>query len=243
MIPGYPDWQDADAVFDAMVAGGADVIEIEVPFSDPVADGATIQGAVFVALEHGTTLHGCIDFIRRARARHPELPIVLMSYLNPVLAYGMASFASDAAAAGVDGTILVDLTAEESAEARALLRGRGIDLIYLVAPTSSDERLRLICGLASGFVYCVSVTGVTGAREGLPTYLADFLARVRRCTDLPLAVGFGVSRREHVETLAAIADGVVVGSAFVSQLGAAAPPDRARAVREFAELLSGRGGA
>ena len=240
LIPGYPEPEGADALFDALVAGGADIVEIEVPFSDPVADGATIQAAVFVALEHGTTLHSCIDFVRRARARHPDVPIVLMSYLNPVLAYGVDAFAADAAAAGVDGTILVDLTAEESEATRAVLRRNGIDLVYLVAPTSSEQRLRLITGLASGFVYCVSVAGTTGARERLDPGLVDFLARVRRCTGLPLAVGFGISRREHVEALTGVADGVVVGSAIIDRLRTAEPAGRAAALREFVETLTGR---
>jgi tryptophan synthase alpha chain len=239
-IPGYPDPDDSDAIFDAMVSGGADIVEIGVPFSDPLADGATIQRAAFESLQKGTTLADCIEFARRARLRHPEVPIVFMTYLNPVLAFGLAAFAKAAAAAGADGVILVDLPFEEADEATALLNAQGLDLVPLVAPTSTDERIERIASKASGFIYCVSVTGVTGARAELPAGLKDFVARVRRCTKLPLAVGFGMSRRDHVEALTGVADGIVVGTAIVSLLGATERHERANAVREYVEVLSGR---
>jgi tryptophan synthase alpha subunit len=163
-----------------------------------------------------------------------------MSYLNPVIAYGIEAFARDAAAAGADAAILVDLTAEESGETRQVLRDHGLDLIYLVAPTSSDERLRLVASLASGFIYCVSVAGTTGARTELAPGLADYVARVRRCTGLPLAVGFGVSRRAHVEALTGVADGVVMGAAVIDRLSRGDRAERLQAVREFLETMSGR---
>jgi len=175
-----------------------------------------------------------------ARTRHPEVPVVFMSYLNPVLACGLEAFARDAAAAGADGVILVDLPPEESGPARDILGSHGLDLIFLVAPTSSDERLRLIARQASGFIYCVSVAGVTGARSELAPGLGDFLRRVRGCTNQPLAVGFGVSRRDHVEALALIADGVVVASAIIDLIASADRHERARVVREYVEVLSGR---
>jgi tryptophan synthase alpha chain len=240
VIPGYPDAEGAAEAFDAMAAGGADIIEVEIPFSDPLADGATIQGAVFASLAQGTTPGDCLDFVRDARSRHPEMPVVVMTYLNPVLAMGLESFAARAAAAGADGVILVDLPAEEAAEAKTALAKHGLELVCLAAPTSTDERLRTIAARSSGFVYCVSVTGVTGARSDLPPGLTEFLERVRRCTDLPLAVGFGMSRREHVEALTGIADGVVVGSAFIDLLGKTERQERAKAVREYVEVLSGR---
>ena len=240
VVPGYPSASESDAVFDAMVGGGADIVEVEVPFSDPLADGATIQGVVFEALAAGTTPATCVDFVRQARARHANVPIVFMSYLNPILAYGLERFAADAAAAGADAVILTDLPPEEAAVAMKALAARKLDLVFLVAPTSSDERLALIGAQAAGFVYCVSVAGVTGARDELPPSLASFLARVRRCTNLPLAVGFGMSRREHVEALAGVADGVVVGSALMDVIGANKPQERANAVREYVEVLSGR---
>jgi tryptophan synthase alpha chain len=166
--------------------------------------------------------------------------MVFMTYLNIVLSYGLEAFASASAAAGADGAIIVDLPVEEAAEVKATLARHGLDLIFLVAPTSTPERLELICSQASGFVYVVSVEGTTGAREGLPPDLRDFIARARRCTSLPLAVGFGLSRREQIEALNGIADGAVVGSALVSLVGSAPRQERARAVREYVEVLSGR---
>ena len=214
-MPGYPSAEGTDAVFDAMVAGGVDIVEVEIPFSDPLADGASIQRVAFEALENGTTPAGCIDFVRRARSRHPDVPIVFMTYLNPVLAYGVERFAADAAAAGADAIIPVDLPPEEAAEAMAAFGKHNIDMIFLVSPTSSDARIEYIAGQSSGWVYCVSIAGVTGARTELPKELPLFLEKVRRCTAIPLAVGFGISRREHIESLIGLADGVVVGSAFM----------------------------
>ena len=240
VVPGYPGPAESDAVFDAMVAGGADIIEVEIPFSDPLADGTTIQAVVFDALAAGTTPAKCVDYVRRARGRHPETPIVFMTYLNPVLAYGLQRFAADAAAAGADAVILTDLPPEEATAAKAALNDHGLSLIFLVAPTSSDARIALIASEAGGFVYCVSVAGVTGARAHLPADLGAFLARVRDCTNLPLAVGFGVSRREHVESLAGVCDGVVVASAILDVIAASELQESANAVREYVEVLSGR---
>jgi tryptophan synthase alpha subunit len=240
VIPGFPTLEDSRDAFDAMVEGGADVIEVEIPFSDPLADGATIQGAVFQALQNGTTPASCIEFIRDARVRHPDTPIVIMTYLNPVLAYGVEAFAGESAAAGADGVLLIDLPAEEAAQTKPVFERRGLDVVFMVAPTSTDERIRAISSQASGFVYCVSVTGTTGARDKLPEELNEFLARVRRCTSLPLAVGFGMSRREHIEALTGVADGVVIGSAFIGLLAKTERQERARAVREYVEVLSGR---
>lgn len=240
VIPGFPSLAETEAVLDAMVAGGADIIEVEIPFSDPLADGATIQRASFAALSQGVTPDDCLDFVRRARSLHPQLPLVFMTYLNPVLAHGLERFAADAAAAGADAIILTDLPPEEATAAKEAFGRHGLDVIFLVAPTSSDARVRLICEQASGFIYCVSVAGVTGARAQLPPGIAELLARVRRCTNLPLAVGFGISRREHVQSLAGLADAVVVGSAIMDVIAAHRPQERAKAVREYVEVLSGR---
>jgi tryptophan synthase alpha chain len=240
VIPGYPSPEETPAIFDAMVEGGADIVEVGIPFSDPLADGTTIQRVAFEALQAGTTPATCLDFARAARERHPDVPIVFMSYLNPVLAYGLERFAGDAAEAGVDGAILVDLPPEEADPAIDALRGNGLDLIFLAAPTSSDERLKLIAQHASGFIYCVSVAGVTGARSSLPAALPAFLERVRSCTQLPLVVGFGMSRREHIEALSGVADGVVVASALMEVVAAHPAEERAKAVREYVEVLSGR---
>jgi tryptophan synthase alpha chain len=239
VIPGFPSQEDSRAAFDALVEGGSDLIEVEIPFSDPLADGATIQDAVFRALQNGTTPAGCLDFIHEMRTRHRDIPIILMTYLNPVLAYGIEAFASDSAAAGADGVLLVDLPAEEASVTRLAFSRRGLDVIFLVAPTSTDERIEMICKQASGWLYCVSLTGVTGARSELPLGLGDFLARVRRCTALPIAVGFGMSRREHIEALTGVADGVVIGSAFVDLLGKTEAGERAEKLREYVEVLSG----
>ena len=240
VIPGYPGLDETDAVFDAMVEGGADIIEVEIPFSDPLADGSTIQQAAFEALEAGATPALCLDFVRRARQRHADTPIVFMTYLNPVVAYGLGRFVADAASAGADAFILTDLPPEEASTAQEALRANALDLIFLVAPTSSEERIGLICSQAGGFIYCVSVAGVTGARKQLPPDIEGFIERVRRCTKLPLAVGFGISRRDHVEALTGIADGVVVASAILDLISDSKPEERAKAVREYVEVLSGR---
>jgi tryptophan synthase alpha chain len=240
VVPGHPTPAESAGVLDAMIEGGADIIEVGIPFSDPLADGTTIQRVTFEALENGMTPHGCMDFAREARRRHPDTPLVFMTYLNPVLAYGVEAFASDAAAAGVDAAILTDLPPEEASKIQPVFNGAGLDLIFLVAPTSSDHRLQVIAEHARGFVYCVSVTGVTGARNQMAADLPAYLGRVRRCTALPLAVGFGISRREHIESLRALADGAVVASALMNLVSETAPADRPRAVREYVETLAGR---
>jgi tryptophan synthase alpha subunit len=240
VLPGYPSPEGTEEMFDALIAGGTDIVEVEIPFCDPLADGTTIQRVAFAALQNGTTPDDCMAFVRRMRAKHPETPIVFMTYLNPVIAYGMQRFAADAAEAGADAVILTDLPPEESAAAQDAFGARGVDIIFLVAPTSSDQRIALICEKAGGFVYCVSVAGVTGARNELPPDIKSFITRVRACTSLPLAVGFGISRREHVESLTGTADGVVVASAILDLVDRTAVQERAKAVREYVEVLSGR---
>jgi tryptophan synthase alpha chain len=240
VIPGYPSVAETPGIFDAMVEGGSDLIEVQIPFSDPLADGTTVQRGVFEALDNGTTPADCIEFARRARSRHADVAIIFMSYLNPVLAYGTERFAKDAAAAGGDGIILLDLPPEEADETKRIFDAAGIDIIFLVAPTSSDARLQLIASHAAGFIYCVSVAGVTGARSELPPDLRDFVGRVRNCTPIPLAVGFGISRREHIEALAGVADGAVIGSATMDLINSLQPGERAAAVREYVETLLGR---
>jgi tryptophan synthase alpha chain len=240
VVPGHPSREESAGILDAMVAGGADIIEIGIPFSDPLADGATIQRVVFEALQNGITPHDCMDFARQARGRHPGTPLVFMTYLNPVLAYGVEAFAADAASAGLDAVILTDLPPDEAGDIQQTFQAAGLNLIFLVAPTSSERRIELIAAHAGGFIYCVSVAGVTGARAEMAADLPQFLARVRRCTTLPLAVGFGISRREHIEALAGLADGAVVASALMSLVSEAPAADRPRLVREYVEVLSGR---
>jgi tryptophan synthase alpha subunit len=240
LVPGHPTPGETPGILDAMVEGGADIVEVCVPFSDPLADGTTMQRAGFEALANGMTPAGCLAFIRDARQRHPATPIVIMTYLNPVFAYGVERFAADAAGAGADAVILTDLPPEEAGSIRETMSKHGIEIIFLVAPTSSDQRIELIASQASGFVYCVSVAGVTGARSDLPEDLGDFVGRVRRCTPLPLAVGFGISRRDHIEGLFGIADAAVVASAIMALVSEREPAERATAVREYVEMLSGR---
>ncbi len=237
---GYPTPADTVPLMLAMEAGGADVIEIGVPFSDPMADGATIQHANQVALEHGVTFQDCLAFVRGARAQGLQLPIIFMGYYNPILAFGEARAAAEAAAAGADGFIVVDLPAEEAEGFVRACREHDMSFVPLVAPTTSDERIEKLAGCADAFLYCVSVTGTTGQRTDLPPELPEFIARVRRHTDLPLAVGFGITRREHVQAVGLVADAAAIGSAIIATIDAAGGKDRAQCVREFVEDVTGR---
>ena len=239
---GYPEPASLPGLVRALVEGGADMLELGVPFSDPLADGATIQRANFAALQHGVTAAACLEAVRELRTQGLEGPVLLMGYYNPILAYGPEAFAVDASAAGVDGLIVVDLPPEESGPLRDPCRVLDLDLVYLLAPTSTVERVALVARQASGFVYCVSVTGVTGARSSLPPELPAFVERVRRHTTLPLAVGFGVSRREHVEDVGRIAEVAVVGSALIDVIEASPAQEREAKVRAYVEVLAGRRG-
>jgi tryptophan synthase alpha chain len=239
LMTGFPERDSALELAPALEAAGADLFELGIPFSDPLADGATIQRAGERALANGVRLPFCIKTVAALRARGLKAPIVMMGYFNPFLQYGLERFAADAAAAGADGLIVPDLPPEEAAECQAACRAAGLDLILLVAPTTTDERIAQIARLASGFIYCVSLTGVTGARRELWDGLPDFLARVRRHTDLPLSVGFGISSAAHVRQVGAHAEGAIVGSAMVSAIEAAAPDQRAEAAAAFLRSLQG----
>ena len=233
---GYPDVETTVELAVALAGAGADLLELGIPFSDPLADGVTVQRASFAALESGVTPRVCLDIARRIRARS-DVPLLFMGYYNPFLRYGLDAFAEDSARAGIDGLIVPDLPPEESADLRAALGARGLDLIHLLAPTSTDERIGLVARTATGFVYCASLAGVTGARSELSADLPAFLERVRRQTDLPLCVGFGISRPEHVAALAGLADGAIVGSALVALVERTAPEARvSEAARFLAEL-------
>ncbi len=212
---GDPDLATTEELIAVLESAGADIIELGVPFSDPMADGPTIQRASERALASGTTLAGILDCVKRVRVTS-QLPILLMGYYNPVLAYGLERFAVDAAAAGVDGLLIVDLPPEESSELRGFLKKSGIDLISLLTPTSDDRRIDLVSRQGSGFLYYVSVTGVTGVRQELSTSVAGAVSRIRERTELPVAVGFGISTPEQAGRMGTIADGVVVGSALVA---------------------------
>src|SRR6266481_9951392 len=225
----------------ALAVAGADVIELGVPFSDPLADGPTIQRASERALKSGTTLASVIHLVREIR-KLSEVPLVLFSYYNPVLQMGLEKFASAAATAGADGVLITDLTPEESDDYRRILAAHHLDTIFLGAPTSTDERMAKIAACSSGFLYLISRTGVTGAKDALPDDLPALLRRARSVTRLPIAVGFGISLPGHVSVLGGLADAAVVGSALVSEIekaksvdaGAAALAERVRSFKEAA---------
>ncbi|HXX14438.1 MAG TPA: tryptophan synthase subunit alpha [Candidatus Eremiobacteraceae bacterium] len=219
----------------ALAKAGADVIELGVPFSDPLADGPTIQRASERALKSGTTLARVLDLVRGIR-QSSQIPLVLFSYYNPILQMGLEKLASAAAQAGADGVLAVDLTPEESEDYRRILHARNLDTIFLAAPTSSDERLKKIAAATSGFLYVISRTGVTGSKESLPDELPQLLRRARQFSDLPIAVGFGISLPGHVSVLGALADAAVVGSALVAEIERAASQEAAAAA--LAELTS-----
>lgn len=237
-----------DATFQfvhALAEAGADVIELGVPFSDPLADGPTIQRASERALKAGATLAGVLNLARRIRRSSSpanEVPLVLFSYYNPVLQMGLENFAASAEAACVDGVLITDLTPEESLDYRRILAARHLDTIFLAAPTSTDERLVKIAACSSGFLYLISRTGVTGAKDALPDDLPALLRRARNITQLPIAVGFGISLPGHVSVLGGLADAAVVGSALVSEIehaksvdaAAAALRERMRTLKEAA---------
>jgi tryptophan synthase alpha chain len=221
----------------ALAEAGADVVELGVPFSDPLADGPTIQRASERALKSGTTLAGVLALVRQIR-QSSQVPLVLFSYFNPILQMGLEKFAAAAAEAGADGVLVTDLTPEESAEYRRILQAHHLDTIFLAAPTSTDDRLVKIAACSSGFLYLISRTGVTGAKDALPDDLPALLRRARRFTQLPIAVGFGISLPGHVSVLGGLADAAVVGSALVSEIEKASSPDAAAiALRERVRAL------
>ena len=240
MTIGYPDLETSIALVKAMVEAGADGIELGMPFSDPLAEGPTIQKSSFRALENGTTPDDVIAGVKALRAAGVAVPLIVMGYCNSFLAMGEEHFISDAAAAGADGFIIVDLPPEESDGTLALCRKLGTDLIYLLAPTSDESRIAEVVQRASGFIYCVGVVGVTGARAELSSELPDFLRRVRQQTDLPLGVGFGISKREHVKALKGLADAAIVGAALIDLVESSPREERVERVRKYVEVLTGR---
>ncbi len=201
----------------ALAEAGADVIELGVPFSDPLADGPTIQRASERALAADASLPGVVELVRRIRTKS-EVPLVLFSYFNPILQMGLEKFAAAASSAGADGVLITDLTPEESEDYRAILHSHHLDTIFLAAPTSDDQRLAKIAACSTGFLYLISRTGVTGAKDAMPGDLPALLRRVRGVTELPIAVGFGISLPGHVSVLGGLADAAVVGSALVSEI-------------------------
>jgi tryptophan synthase alpha chain len=223
----------------ALVEGGADLVELGVPFSDPMADGPVIQRAAERALAHRVSLHHVLDMVARFRERDQQTPVVLMGYLNPVETMGYGSFARAAALAGVDGVLTVDLPPEEAGDLTAALKGTGLDPIFLVAPTSDESRIRRICEAASGFVYYVSVKGVTGAGHFQLAPVARKIEAIRQVTTLPVGVGFGIKDPETAKAVARVADAVIVGSAIVSRVETLAerPEAVAPALKAFVASL------
>ena len=232
---GYPTRQQSLEVIVALAEAGADLVEIGIPHSDPLADGPTIQTATYAALVGGTTVADCLQMVRELRAQGVDTPFCAMSYYNPILAFGEECFVAAAAEAGVDGLIVPDLPPGESELLEPACREAGLATIYMLAPTSTEERIKAVARHSTGFVYLVSVTGITGARDELPPGLLTFVERVRRHTDLPLAVGFGIGTGPQAASVAEIAEGVIVGSALVKAAGSAAGVD---AVRTLAEQLA-----
>jgi tryptophan synthase alpha chain len=217
LTAGDPTPARTPALIEALVRGGADLIELGVPFSDPIADGPVIQRAGERALKAGTSLESVIDIARQVRAKS-EVPLLLFTYLNPVLRYGLDRLASDAAAAGIDGCLLIDASVDEAESYVEAMRRHGLDTVFLAAPTSTERRLQLVGRYSTGFVYVVARTGVTGKSDSLSNSVAPLIQSVRAATNLPIAVGFGIHKPEQVAELAPQVDAVVVGSAIVHMI-------------------------
>ena len=257
LTAGFPSPEETPELIRAALRGGAGGLEIGVPFSDPIADGPAHQQAYTVALAAGATLETALDAVRTARQTSPDAPITLMGYLNPFLSFGssirneagdpgaavgqpMEPLAQRAAEAGADGVIVVDLPVDESDAAREAFARHGISMIYLLAPTSTEERIAAVAERASGFIYLVSLTGVTGARDQVAADFEAFVGRVRALTDTPLAVGFGISRRAHVEEVGKLVPAAIIGSALTSTIASAPVDGRAEAVERYLEVVTGR---
>jgi tryptophan synthase alpha chain len=235
---GHPTLETTAELVPALVEAGADLFELGVPFSDPIAEGATTQRSSFVALQNGVNVKKCFEIARAIRQR-TDAPLLFMGYYNPVFAYGVERYAKECAENGIDGLIIPDLPPEEVGELRDACQKYGLDLPAFVSPTSTDERIAAAVSVATGFIYCLSLTGVTGARASLPDYLPDFLAKIRSQTKLPLVIGFGISKPEHFQAMRPHVDGVIVGSALVNVLEQAQPAERISAATAFVrELLA-----
>jgi len=240
---GYPTAERSVELVLAATSAGADIIELGLPFSDPLADGATIQRAGQVALERGMTLTGCLEIARRVSAQ-TNVPFLLMGYYNPILSYGIERFCQDAAASGVSGLIIPDLPLEEATPLQQSATQYGLALIFLVPPTAPDERIAAIVEMATrgipGFLYCVALSGVTGSRASLPSHLREFVDRVRgyaKAYNLPIAVGFGLSTRAHIAAVTGYADGAVVGSAIVNVIDRSSESEQIEAITSYIRSL------
>jgi len=216
---GYPSIDATLKVVPLLASSGCDIVELGIPFSDPLADGTTIQKASSSALENGVTPRLCLD-VARQLSQEVDIPLVFMTYLNPVFSYGSEEFCRACASSGVSGLIIPDLPPEEGSELEVITEREGLDLIYLLSPSSTEERIRIVADRSRGFIYLVSVTGVTGARDRLPENLEAFVTKVRQVATLPLCVGFGISTPEQAKSVARIADGVIVGSRLIQLMEA-----------------------
>ena len=238
---GWPELNDTDRAVRALVESGADLIEIGMPFSDPIADGPTVQRVTQRSLANGVTTEIALDHIRGLRQNNGiDVPLIAMGYYNPILAYGIDRFANDAREAGADGFIVPDLPPEESDELLAACVDNDLHLVYMLAPTSTRERFEAILERASGFIYLVAVVGITGARDRLWEGLPDYVARVRRHTDLPLALGFGISSHAHVVEAAKHVDGVIFASAMLNYLETASSEQLPGEIERYMASLLGQ---
>lgn len=237
LMVGYPDAGATLELVPALERAGATLVELGVPFSDPLADGTTIQRASYHALKLGINLSRCLETAAQLRQAGVKLPLVLMGYYNPFLQFGLDRLATAAAAAGVDGFIVPDLPPEEGGALAAACRREGLDLIFLVTPTSTEERMGRIAEVSSGFIYCVSLTGITGARGELWSGLAEFVGRVRHHSRLPLAVGFGISTSDQVAEVSGYAEAVVVGSALINLIEGLPLAERGPGAADFVAEL------
>ena len=226
---GFPNRKSSLDIVQAISQVGADLIELGVPFSDPLADGPTIQHSTQTALQQGTTTRGCLEMVSELRQRGITQPFFLMGYYNPILAYGVSRYVTDACAAGANGLIVPDLPVEEARDIESACQSQHLALVYLLAPTSTHERAVKVAAHTSGFLYLVSLTGVTGARQALDPNLDAFIRRARQVAHTPMAVGFGISTPEQAREVGKLADGVIVGSALVAVIAQAAEPALAAA--------------
>ncbi len=236
---GFPDAEASCRAVIAAAQNGADLIELGVPFSDPLADGPTIQHSTQVALEQGMNVSRCLDLTRKIRTAGVTQPLLLMGYINPILAYGTRRYAADAAISGADGLIVPDLPLEEAEELESACHAQGLALVYLISPASPASRIEQVAQRTSGFLYLVSVTGVTGARDAVSSELPAFIQRARAVAHTPVAVGFGISSPRQATEVGAICDGVIVGSALINAMRAALQNDQdpARAAGDFVLAL------
>ena len=236
---GFPDLETSKNIALGLAQSGVDLLELGIPFSDPIADGPIIQKTSFHALKQGVNLKNSLSTINALRIEDTETPIVLLGYFNPFLQYGLSRFVKDASNAGVDGLIVPDLPIEESASLRRLCMKNNLHLIPLLAPTSTEERISQACKHANGFIYCVQVAGVTGARDNLHPGIRDLVEKIRRHTELPVLVGFGISTREHVNEISEFADGSIVGSALLQSIDNSLQGEHVNTAKSFIRGLRG----